>query len=300
MKNNKELRYAALLLLTAAIWGFAMAAQRDSCQFVPPFTFLAIRYFLGGAALLPLMLRENKKTKQPLQKKEALSGALVGLVLFAASLMQQMGLEHTAAGKSGFLTALYVVLVPVLGVFIKKKTRFTTWLALMLALPALYLLCVPAGETFTLAPADGLLLTGAVLWAVHILVTDHYAPSVTALKLCTVQFFVVGILSGVLAIFLESVALPDLLRGLWGVVYCGLFSTAMGYTFQTIGQKYCRPAYAALILSLESVFSVIAGALLLGERMSGRGYIGCVIMMIAVVLAQLGTMIAPKKEKTHV
>ncbi|MBE5784117.1 MAG: DMT family transporter [Clostridiales bacterium] len=298
--KNKELRYAFLLLLTSAIWGFAMAAQRDGSQYIPPFTFLSIRYFLGGMALLPLMLRESKKNGQPMRKKEALIGVLIGVVLFIASLLQQLGVRETGAGKAAFLTALYVVLVPVLGIFMKKKTQLTTWLALLLAIPSLYLLCVPEGEAFTLAPADGFLLLGAVFWALHILFTDQYASHVSALKLCTVQFFVVSILNAVPALLFESVTLDHLLRGLWAVVYCGLFSTAMGYTFQTIGQKHCRPAYAALILSLESVFGVISGALLLGERMALRGYIGCVFMMVAVVLAQAGALIKPKKENAHV
>ena len=298
--KNKELRYALLLLLTAAIWGFAMAAQRDGSQFIPPFTFLSIRYFLGGAALLPLMLRENKKTREPIKKQEWIVGALIGVVLFIASLLQQLGVQETDAGKAAFLTALYVVLVPVLGIFMKKKTRLTTWLALLLALPSLYLLCVPAGVSFTLAPADGLLLLGAVFWALHILVTDQYTAKISALKLCTVQFFVVSILNAVPALLFESVSMEHLLRGLWAVVYCGLFSTAMGYTFQTIGQKHCRPAYAALILSLESVFGVISGALLLGETMALRGYIGCVLMMVAVVLAQAGALIKSRKEESHV
>ena len=298
--KNKELRYALLLLLTAAIWGFAMAAQRDGSQFVPPFTFLSIRYCLGGAALLPLMLRENKKNRAPLKKQEMLVGALIGVVLFIASLLQQLGVRETDAGKAAFLTALYVVLVPVLGIFMKKKTRLTTWLALLLALPSLYLLCVPAGASFTLAPADGLLLLGAVFWALHILVTDQYTAKISALKLCTVQFFVVSILDAIPALLFESVSLEHLLQGLWAVVYCGLFSTAMGYTFQTIGQKHCRPAYAALILSLESVFGVISGALLLGETMALRGYIGCALMMVAVVLAQAGALIKSPKEESHV
>lgn len=298
--KNKELRSALLLLLTAAIWGFAMAAQRDGSQYIPPFTFLSIRYFLGGMALLPLMLRENKKTGKPLKKNELLIGAMIGVVLFIASLLQQLGVKETDAGKAAFLTALYVVLVPVLGIFMKKKTRLTTWLALLLAIPSLYLLCVPAGVAFTLAPADGLLLLGAVFWALHILVTDQFISRVSALKLCTAQFLAVSLLNAVPALLFESVSMEHLLRGLWAVVYCGLFSTAMGYTFQTIGQKHCRPAYAALILSLESVFGVISGALLLGETMALRGYIGCVMMMAAVVLAQAGTLLRPRKEEIHV
>ena len=139
-----------------------------------------------------------------------------------------------------------------------------------------------------------------MFWALHILVTDQYTAKISALKLCTVQFFVVSILNAIPALLFESVSLEHLLRGLWAVVYCGLFSTAMGYTFQTIGQKHCRPAYAALILSLESVFGVISGALLLGETMALRGYIGCALMMVAVVLAQAGALFQSRKEEIHV
>lgn len=297
---NKELRCAGLLLLTAAIWGFAMAAQREGAKYLSPFTFNACRFFLGGLALLPLMLRENKKTSSPLTGKEALTGALIGLVLFTASLLQQMGVSDAGAGKAGFLTALYVVLVPVLGTLLGKKTGLTTWLALVLALPALYLLCVGEGEALSLAPSDSLLLLGAFFWAAHILLTDHFAAVVPALKLCTAQFFAAAALNLVCALLFETVSWENLLNGLWPVAYCGLLSTAVGYTLQTVGQKGCRPAFAALILSLESVFCVISGALLLGERMSTRGYVGCGLMLLAVVLAQAGAFLRPRKEAAHV
>lgn len=297
---NKELRGAGMLLLTAAIWGFAMAAQREGAKYLSPFTFNACRFLLGGLVLLPLMLRENKKTGSPLSGREAWKGALVGLVLFTASFLQQMGVGDAGAGKAGFLTALYVVLVPVLGVFLGKKTGLTTWLALLLALPALYLLCVGEGEAFSLAPSDSLILLGAFFWAGHILLTDRFAATISALKLCTVQFFSAAVFNFICALVWETVTLENLLHGLWPVAYCGLLSTALGYTLQTIGQKRCRPAFAALILSLESVFCVISGALLLGERMSARGYIGCALMLLAVVLAQAGAFLRPPKEDAHV
>lgn len=297
---NKEARSAALLLLAAVIWGFAMAAQRDGARYLSPFTFNACRFLLGGLALLPLLLRENKKTGRPFTRREALVGGGVGLVLFTASLLQQMGVSGAGAGKAGFLTALYVVLVPVLGAFLGKKTRAATWLSLLLALPALYLLCVGKGEGFSLAPADALLLLGAFFWAVHILLTDRFALAIPALKLCTAQFFAVAALNGICALAFETTTWESLLHGLWSVAYCGLLSTAVGYTLQTIGQKHCRPAYAALILSLESVFCVVAGAVLLGERMSGRGYLGCALMLAAVLLAQAGALLRPREEEIHV
>ncbi len=307
MKN--ELRCAAMLFLTAAIWGFAMAAQRDASRHLQPLTFNAFRFTPGASVMFPLMLRENRKTASPLRKKEFLSGAVLGCVLFLASLLQQMSVGEAGAGKAGFLTALYVVLVPVLGVFIGKKTRLTTWLALLLALPALYLLCVPGTEAFTLAPSDTILVVSSVVWAAHILLTDHFVQTATPLKLCFSQFAAGALLNWALAFALEDVRAENMLRALLPAVYCGVMSTGVGYLFQTIGQRGCRPAFAALILSLESVFCVIAGALLLGERMDGRGYAGCALMLLAVALAQGGAFLRPRsasalpspaKENQHV
>ena len=297
---KQELRSAFILFLTAAIWGFAMASQRAAARYLAPLTFNAVRFTLGTMAMLPLMLLEDKKTGAPLKKREILPGMILGGVLFIASLLQQAGLGGSEAGKAGFLTALYVVLVPILGVFIGKKTQAATWLALLLALPALYLLCVPAGESFSLAPSDALLLLGAVFWAVHILATDHFALTVAPLKLCFVQFFIGAVLNWSGAALLEEIQLENLLRAFWPALYCGVMSTGVGYLLQTIGQKGCRPAVAALILCLESVFCVIAGALLLGERMDGRGYIGCALMLCAVVFAQVGALRMNRREEAHV
>ena len=297
---GKELRSAALLLLTAAIWGFAMAAQREGSRHLGPFAFNACRATLAALAMIPLMKMETRRTGKPLKKGEALRGACLGAVLFLASLLQQMAVGDAGAGKAGFLTALYVVLVPVLGVFVGRKTQLTTWLALLLALPALYLLCVPAGEGFALAPWDTLLLIGAVFWALHILLTDRFVVSVSPLKLCLTQFAASAALNWACALIFESIPADGLLRALWPIAYCGLLSTGLGYLLQTVGQRGCRPAVAALLLSLESVFCVIAGSLLLGESMEARGYLGCGLMLLAVLLAQAGALFTPRKEAHHV
>lgn len=298
MKN--ELRYALILFLTAAIWGFAMAFQREGSLYLSPLTFNACRFTLGALAMLPLMLRDNKKHRSPMTKRDAFSGAALGLVLVLASFLQQTGVGEAGAGKAGFLTALYVVLVPVLGALIGKKTRLFTWLALILAIPALYLLCVPADEKFSLAASDLSLLLGSVVWAMHILCTDHFVKTVRPLKLCFAQFVCGAAVNWVFALIFESVSLENITRALVPVLYCGVLSTGVGYLCQTVGQRGCRPAFAALILSLESVFCVIAGALMLGERMEARGYIGCALMLLAVVLAQAGDLLLPAKEETHV
>ncbi len=298
MKN--ELRSAGLLFLTAAIWGFAMAAQREGSRYLQPFTFNACRFTLGALALLPLLLRENRREPMPFTGRQAFSGAVLGAILFFASLLQQSGVGEAGAGKAGFLTALYVVLVPVLGVFLGKKTRITTWLALLLAIPALYLLCVPRDEAFSLAASDMLLVAGAFFWAAHILATDHFVRFVPALRLCAVQFVGGAALNWLCALLFETISGENLQRALVPVLYCGIMSTGVGYLCQTLGQRGIRPAFAALIMCLESVFCVIAGAVLLGERMDGRGYAGCVLMLAAVLLAQLGSLFIPEKEEKHV
>lgn len=314
---NKQLRSSLLLLLTAAIWGFAMPAQRAGSEFLSPMTFNALRTMLGFLVMLPLMLHQDKKDPAPFTKKDVLAGCVAGTVLFIAAFLQQAGVSvqpgaeemqqageavqnGTDAGKAGFITALYVVLVPVLGVFVRKKTGITTWLALLLAIPALYLLCMEPGKAFFLQASDGMLLVGAVFWAVHILVTDHFVQTVRPLRLCVVQFAVGAVLNGMFALFTESIATQDVIGGLWAVAYCGILSTGVGYTLQTIGQKECHPAVAALILCLESVFCVIGGELMLNEKMSTEGYIGCALMLGAVVLAQGSVLFTNRKADVHV
>ena len=289
-----ELRCAFLLFLTAAIWGFAMAFQREGSRYLQPFTFNAARYTVGIVSLLPLLLREIKATGKPLTKKEALKGAVQGLVLFLASFLQQSAVGEAGAGKAGFLTALYVVMVPALGALIGKRTQITTWLALLAALPALYLLCVPAGERFTLAASDSVLLLSSVVWAVQILCMDHFVQSVSPLKLCTMQFISAVMLNWIFAFVFEHPSRDSLFQAMIPILYTGVMSTGVGYLFQAMGQKGCRPAFAALIMSLESVFCVIAGAVMLGERMNARGYIGCALMLAAVLIAQAGGLLRLK------
>lgn len=293
-------RAICALFLTAAIWGFAMAAQREASRFLSPFTFNACRFTLGALALLPLFSREKKKTGGARSSGDFMAGALVGAALFIASFLQQMAVGDAGAGKAGFITALYVVLVPVLNALMGRKPGKTTWLALLLALPALYLLCLGEGESFSLAPSDTILLISAFFWAGHILLTDHFVVRVSPIRLCIIQFAVAAALNWLCALGMETILAENLVAALLPVAYCGIMSTAVGYTLQTVGQKGCKPALAALILCLESVFCVIAGAILLGEKMTVRGYLGCGLMLLAVMLAQAGSMFTSKKEIEHV
>ena len=295
-----EVKSAFLLFLTAAIWGFAMAAQREASGYLQPMTFNACRFTTGAATLAPLLALEKKRTGTRTERRTVLSGCVLGAVLFTASLLQQAGVGEAGAGKSGFLTALYVVLVPVIGAFFGKKTRWSTWLALGIALPALYLLCVPKGEKMYLSPSDGLVLAGAVFWAAHILLTDAFVKRTSALQLCMIQFVCAAALNWAGALAFEQITKGGLSHAWVPVLYCGIMSTGLGYLFQTVGQRGCRPAFAALIMSLESVFCVVSGALLLGEKMDGRGLTGCALMLLAVVLAQAGALMGTRKEETHV
>ena len=295
-----KLRACLLLLLTTVIWGFAMAQQREASRFLDPFTFSACRFSMGALAMLPLWRREKKAAKRGFSMRYLVSGCVVGFSLFIASFLQQTGVGGTSAGKTGFLTSLYVVLVPLLGIFLKKKTFFIHWLALIMAMPALYLLCVGENERFVLSLLDLLLLLSALCWAIHILLTDHFAQHIPAVTLCIIEFAVCAVLNWLCAFTMETVRWDNIVSAAIPILYCGVFSTAVGYTVQTIGQKECPPALAALILCLESVFCVIAGALLLGEHMTARGYIGCALMLLAVLIAQGGHLILATKENPHV
>lgn len=295
---KKELRAALILLAASVIWGFAMAVQREAGQYLQPMTFNACRFTLAAVVVMPIALLNGKKSGDSIKKKEILPGVLLGLALFLSALFQQIGVGESGAGKAGFLTALYVVLVPVCGVFFGKKTQLTTWLALLLAIPALYLLCVPKGERFALAPSDAAVLLGSVGWTAHILLTDTFVAKISPFKLCAVQFASAAIFNWIGALLTETIIQTNIIRMIIPIAYCGVLSTGLGFVAQAVGQKDCRPALASLIMSMEAVFSLLGGILLLGERMELRGLLGCLLMFLAVLLAQTGALIGSRKRKT--
>ncbi len=290
-----EIKAALILLFASVIWGFAMAVQRIAGNYLQPMTFNACRFTLAAAVILPITFFESRKNNAPIKKNELLPGVLLGLALFLSALFQQIGVGESGAGKAGFLTALYVVLVPVCGIFFKKKTRFTTWLALLLALPALYLLCVPKGEKFYLAPSDAAVLLGSVGWTAHILLTDTFVKRISPLKLCGVQFASAALFNWIGAALTETIAFENIIATLLPIAYCGVLSTGFGFVAQGIGQKGCRPALASLIMSMEAVFSLLGGVILLGERLSARALAGCALMFLALLLAQAGELAGLKK-----
>jgi len=305
---NMQKRNSLLLVLTALIWGVAFVAQSAGGDAVGPYTFNCIRSLIGSAVLLPVIALLDKlkltsrRPKTAADRKTLLIGGIsCGVILFVASNLQQLGIYFGAsAGKAGFLTACYILLVPILGIFLQKKCGWNIWLGVGLTLIGLYLLCM-SGD-FTLQLADILLLLCALAFAFHILVIDHFSPLVDGVRMSCIQFFVSGILSAIPMFFVDmghsaagialwAPALADLSAWI-PILYAGVLSCGVAYTLQIVGQQGVNPTVASLLMSLESVFSVIAGWILLNEKMGGRELSGCALIFCAVILAQL-----PMKEK---
>ena len=281
---------ACMLFLTAFIWGTAFVAQSMGMDYLGPFGFNGIRSLIGGVALLPCIFilgKVNKRTSGEGGRTRTLiaGGICCGLALFAASSMQQIGIQYTTAGKAGFVTAFYIVLVPVLDIFMGKKTGWKVWLAVAMALAGLYFLCIT--ESFSVGRGDVYVFIGSLLFAAHILIIDYFAPRTDGVKMSCIQFFVAGILSMLPMAALETTTVEGIARS-WGpLLYAGVLSCGVAYTLQIIGQKNMDPTIASLILSLESCISVLAGWVILGERLSVREGVGCILMFAAIILAQL-------------
>jgi drug/metabolite transporter (DMT)-like permease len=292
--NSTQIKSSLLLLLASIVWGAAFVAQSLASNNVGTFTFNGIRFMIGGVCLLPL-LRGHNIAPSKIPAKKLIGGVICGIALFLASTFQQAGIALGAtAGEAGFLTACYIVLVPILGIFIGRKCSVWVWPAVAIALAGLYLLCIPKGGGLRLSLAELTLLACALLFSVQILCVDHYAPIMSPVALACVQFFVSGAVSMVAAFIFEF--LPD--KGAWvaslslpnswiAILYTGIFSCAVGYTLQAVGQRDLNPALASLIMSMESVFSTIFGWLILRQIMSGREIAGCALIFGAVLLAQL-------------
>lgn len=295
MKYN-QMRQVVFPILAAFIWGTAFVAQDLCADSIGAFAFNATRYFIAVLTLLVVILisdklKKNKPTLTAQEKKAAnkqlwLGGLCCGAALAIASNFQQAGLvAGTDAGKAGFITALYVVLVPVFGLFFKRKVSLPTWIAVVLSVVALYLLCIKGD--FSLAPGDLLVLVCAVCFAVHILVIDHFTAYCDGVKLSCLQFLFAGIISTICMFIFEDVDFAAILSCALPLLYVGIFSCGVGYTLQILAQKDSNPTVVTILLSLESVFAVIAGAIILKQQMTVREYIGCAIMFAAVILAQI-------------
>lgn len=298
--KSKKLSRSLMLLLAALVWGVAFVAQSVGMEHMGPFTFNAARFILGGIVLLPFAVLNQygnsryKKTDK--ERKEYLrisivGGICCGIALTIGGNLQQCGILYTSVGKAGFLTALYIVLVPVFGIFMKQKPGRRIWIGCILALFGLYLLCMHG--SFSLNYGDILLLLGAVAFTFHIIVIDHFSSKANCVMMSCVQFLFSGITSMVLAFIFEEPTLGAVIDGALPILYAGILSCGVGYTLQILGQKHVEPAVASLILSLESVISVLAGWVLLHEVLSTRELLGCALMFAAVILVQL-----PERKKS--
>ena len=306
-KQQIPLKNSLLLLLTATIWGIAFVAQSEGGEAVGPLTFNATRNIIGSLVLIPVILLLNKinpqsnsadfteSDRQPMassgsnpfsRNKTLIAGGIIcGICLCLASNFQQFGIQYTSVGKAGFLTACYIIIVPILGLFMKKKCSPFIWVAVVMALIGLYLLCITDG--FSIGKGDFLVLICAFLFSLHILVIDYFSPKTDGVKMSCIQFLTGGMLGAICMFLFESPNMAMILNAAGPILYTGIMSTGVGYTLQIVGQKGLNPTVAALILSLESVFSALSGYLFLHQVLTTRELIGCALMFIAIVLAQL-------------
>ena len=296
MKNYKMLGNI-LLLITAMIWGAAFVFQRVGMESIGPAAFTSARMCLAaltaGTASLFLGRRKPEAAEPGARRETLIGGICCGLFLAAASLFQQYGIVTTTAGKAGFITALYVVLVPVAAWFLfRKNPGKVIWLGVLIAVGALWLLCMPADGGFVLQSGDLLVLGCAVCFTFQILCVDHYAARVSGVKLARDEFLVTGGLSMLIAVATEPISWEGVREALIPILYAGIMSGAVGYTLQVLGQRDTDPTVASLLMCMEAVFAVLTGVLLIGEKMTVRETVGCVLMFFAVILAQLSPVIS--------
>lgn len=293
--KNKKILANILLLMTAIIWGSAFVAQRVGMNFVEPFTFNFSRFFLSTLVLIPVIFFTEKSQKnkgndesenQSNDSKVFLKASIVcGSFLFAGSSLQQFGLVFTTAGKSAFITTLYILLVPIFGLFFKHRVSIVGWIAVIFGTIGLYFLCIT--ESFTIAKGDFIVLIGAFFWTAHVLSIDYFLQKVNPIRLAMAQFAVSSLFSLIAAVLFETPNIQSILAASIPILYAGIMSGGVGFTFQILGQQYTTPTIASLLMSMESVFALLAGYLLLNEVMTGREFLGCILMFIAIIISQI-------------
>ena len=279
MKNN--LKGSFLLLITAIIWGSSFVSQKVGVEVVEPMTFIGLRTLLGSLVLLPVILIKDKFKPDFKNKDLLIGGLLCGTILCIASVLQTYGMKYIDAG-----TSLYMIFVPVVGIFIGKKLTFKNIISVLIALVGMYLLCIKTGFS-SINKGDVLVLICAVFFAFHIIVIDNYSPKADGIKLSCIQFFVAGLLSSLGMLIIEKPALSNIIISAGPIAYSGIMSCGVAYTLQIIGQKYAEPTLASIIMSLESVFAALSGWLFLNEILTAREFIGCIVVFIAVIYVQL-------------
>lgn len=309
---KKQIRGSIMLFIAALIWGSAFVAQSEGMNYVEPFTYASVRFFIGSFVLLPVISFMKKKETgngnllEGYDKKTGIKGFIdkykllivgsifCGLALTAGTNFQQWGIKYVSSvGKAGFITTLYIILVPIFSLFIGKKVRPLIWISLAFAVSGLYFLCVT--ERLTFEPLDILLIMCAVFFAVQIMVVDHYVDRVNPIALSSLQFFVVGVISGICMFIFEKPTISGIIAAAGPILYAGVLSSGVAFTLQVVAQKDLDPTLASMIMSLESVVSVLSGFFLLNQKLSIREGLGCILMFVGVILAQL-----PEKENNPV
>ncbi len=295
MKKMKILG-PVLLVSAAMLWGLSFVAQKQGMEYVEGFTFNGIRSLLGAIVLVPFILIRSRKTGTALsstekksKKKSSLKGILiVGTMLCLGSNLQQFSFNYISPGKVGFITALYMLLVPIITFFLyKKKQPITTWLGVLLGVGGLYMICMGKDSTFSLGKGEFLAILCSIAFALHIIVIDKFAAEVDCVVLSCGQFLVTGVVSCALMLIFENPDMACIRQAAIPILYAGIISCGCAFTFQIIGQKYTKPTLASMLLCLESVFSVVFSFIVLGDRMTAGEYIGCAVMFVAIIIAQL-------------
>lgn len=310
-QHNNQLIGSGILLLTAFIWGMAFTAQSTGMDHIEPFTMNCTRSILGGLALLPLIIWQRARAKHAAVpetdnvsgkaadsgneslRSTVIGGICCGAILAVASSFQQIGICYTSVGKAGFITTLYIVMVPLVGVFWHRKIGRRVWLSVALAAVGMYLLCM--NESFSINPGDVHVFCCAIAFTGHILVIDHFSPKADSVVMSCIQFFTCAVICGVAMILFEEPTWENIFAAKWSILYAGLLSSGAGYTLQIIGQKRTEPVVASLIMSLESVFAALGGWMILGEKLSGRELLGCAVVFAGIMLVQL-----PEKKRAAV
>lgn len=293
MTNYKKIRGNILLLIAALIWGTAFVAQKEGVDVLHPCTYNGIRSFFGSLALLPVILfTDSRNKKKGTYSKDnpwllLLGGVVCGIILFLASTLQTAALVDADEGKAGFMTALYLIIVPIFGVFLGRKIRPVIWLSVALATIGLYFLCVKEGTSFSFNRSEVMLLACAFIFALHIMAVDYFSPRLNGVKLSFLQFLVVGLISLVYIVFVDKPAVSDIVKSAVPILYAGVMSSGVAYTLQIVAQKDTEPAVASIIMSTESLFALLAGMVFSQTIPMARELIGCAFMMAAIILVEL-------------
>lgn len=288
--KRKTFRSSMLLFLAALIWGVAFVAQSVGMDYMGPFSFCGGRFLMGSAVLAPIVavrrIQDQRKQVERAGFRVTITGGVCcGLALCTATLLQQFGIQYTTVGKAGFITTLYIIIVPIAGLFLKKRVPGKVWIGAVIAAFGMYLLCM--SEKLALSKGDLYVFICALVFSVHILVIDHFSPKADGVELSCIQFLTAGVISSIGAVILEQPSIGNFVAGIVPLLYAGILSSGVAYTLQVIGQKDMDPTVASLILSLESVISMLAGWVILGQKLSPRELLGCVLVFAAVILVQL-------------